>query len=228
MSFTTGHQVILVGESPAAWPVTTGEMESYKNRRGREDIIAFYQDRKGAPWREFSNFYRQKGHGFDFVLPLQLLEIAGVSDTESFAPVVHCDYSEKAIMLCEAAVMGNAVYYKKIASADSPAECKSLGREITPWHQERWNSVVCGVAVAVLRQKFAVPALRDVLLSTGDKLLCEATAGDKVWAIGISIKMPKVYEVPARWKGSNVLGYALMKVRSILQQEKQGSDNRHD
>jgi predicted NAD-dependent protein-ADP-ribosyltransferase YbiA (DUF1768 family) len=82
--------------------------------------------------------------------------------------------------------------------------------------------------VAILRQKFAVPDLRDVLLSTGDKVLCEATAGDKTWVIGISIKMPKVYEVPARWKGSNVLGWALMEVRSILRAEKEDNDRCRD
>ena len=57
-----------------------------------------------------------------------------------------------------------------------------------------------------MRQEFAVPALREVLLSTGDKILCEATKGDKNWAIGISLgKPPEVYAVPARWNGINAL-----------------------
>jgi hypothetical protein len=164
---------------PAGWAVVTEETPAtllerwHQQREPVGGIIAFYQDRKGNQWREFSNFYQRKGHSFDFVLLLELLEIAGVSDKEKrfFEPVVHCDFSEKAIMLCKAAVMGNATYYAKIAASETPKKAKILGRQISPWDHERWQRVVCGVAVAILRQKFAVPDLRDVLLSTGDKIL---------------------------------------------------------
>lgn len=198
-------------------------LEQWWGQCERVDVIAFYQDRKGNPWREFSNFYQNKGCGFDFALPTELLDLAGMEPNqdlrEPFTPVVHCDFSEKAIMLCKAAVMGDAVRYAEIAAAETPQRTKKLGRMVSPWYQERWNRVVCGVAVEVLRQKFSLPSLRKVLLSTGDKVLCEATTGDTTWAIGVSVKMPKVYEVPAHWRGSNVLGWALMEVRSKLRAE---------
>jgi ribA/ribD-fused uncharacterized protein len=176
-------------------------------------------------WREFLNFYQYKSHGFVFVLPLELLEIAGISPEdpsyELFQKQVFCDFSEKAIMLCKAAVMGNDRSYALIAAAETPQEeAKKLGRKVAaPWDPERWSLVVCGVAVAILHQKFMMPELRRVLLSTGDKTLCEATAGDQTWAIGISIKMPKIYQVPARWKGRNILGWALMETRKLLRNE---------
>ena len=224
---------------PANWRVTTGItpqtlLEQWHQMRDPLPIIAFYQDRKGNQWREFSNFYQHKDHGFDFVLPQELLDTSlGIDRDESqqqqqkqrreqlFEPIVHCEFSEKAIMLCKAAVMGNSQSYKRIANSKTPMEAKQLGRQITPWNDKVWETVVCGVAVSVIRQKFStkVPALQDVLLETGDKILCEATAGDKRWACGISIKMPKVYEVPARWKGSNVLGWALMHVRQEIKRK---------
>ena len=227
---------------PANWRVTIGItpqslLEQWKQIRDPQPtMIAFYQDRKGNLYREFSNFYQHKDHGFDFVLPQELLDIAtgiigGRRDNDNdkrqrqqrdilFEPIVHCEFSEKAIMLCKAAIMGNSEYYKRIANSKTPTEVKKLGRQITPWNDKLWESVVCGVAMSVIRQKFTTtntPALRDVLLSTGeDKILCEATAGDRRWACGISIKMPKVYEIPSRWKGSNVLGWALMQVRQEI------------
>jgi ribA/ribD-fused uncharacterized protein len=223
--------------SPADWTVRIGETPASLFASWREikvpmkNMIAFYQDRKGNEYREFSNFYHHKD-GFDFYLPQELLQIAGIIDTEQeekqhyhlFAPVVHCQCSETAIMLCKAAVMGDAETYGKVAAATTALEAKQLGRHVTPWDDERWDSVVCGVAVAVLLQKFGtVHRLREILFATGDDqvIICEATANDTQWAIGISIKQPKVYEVPARWKGSNILGWALMQVRSVLREEQQ-------
>lgn len=214
--------------NPADWSVLTGEtpqtlMASWRQQRERVDVIAFYQDRQGNPWREFSNFYQRTNDSFEFVLPRQLLDIAGVSEDhrDQYAPVIHCDFSEKAIMLCKAAVMGDANSYAAIAAATTPKDAKLLGRTVGPWNDERWQQVVCGVAVAALRQKFAVPTLRKKLQSTGHMVLAEATRQDKVWAIGINLNMPTVYQVPARWRGSNILGWALMQVREVQRAEDQ-------
>jgi len=213
----------------ANWSVVTGQTpaslsQHWSTQRERVGVIAFYQAREGIPWREFSNWYCKSGHGFDFALPQQLLAIAGINkptDLAKFDAVVHCETSEKAIMLCKAAVMGDAASYARIKASKMPKEAKILGRSVAPWDEERWQTVVCGIAHCVLWQKFtAVPALADILLSTGNSVLAEATAGDKTWAIGISMEMPKIYEVPARWKGSNVLGWALMQVRSDLRNER--------
>ena len=206
--------------------------ERWKTMKEPKDILAFYSDSKGEPWRVFSNFYNSQGHGFDFTVPNELFALSNVDEETKllFIPaVVHCDFSEKAIMLCKAAVMGDAQSYVKIVAAETPQEAKRLGQQVTPFDDARWRTVVCGVAVEVLYQKFAqVPDLRHILLSTGDKILCEATARDTIWAIGISIKMDKIYVVPARWKGSNILGWALMEVRAILRKEEQERDEKVD
>jgi ribA/ribD-fused uncharacterized protein len=223
MEQTSSSIGIVTGETPSSL------RERWKTMKESNAVIAFYGDKIGKPWREFSNFYQRQGHGYDFTVPSELFELSNMNEQtkQSFSPtVVHCDFSEKAIMLCKAAVMGDAQSYAKIVAATTPQEAKRLGRQVTPFDHERWNTVVCGVAKAISYQKFVqVPDLRRVLLSTGDRILCEATARDTTWAIGISIKMEKIYDVPARWKGSNVLGWALMEVRAILRQEEQDRDD---
>ena len=218
----------IANNNPAEWSVVTGETPTtlsvaWKAHKERVGVIAFYQDRKGTPWREFSNWYTHKHHGFTFILPQQLLDLAGIPQenrNDMFPPVVdNCQHSEKALMLCKAAAMGDSAQYIAIAAEASAAKCKRMGSNITSWDEDRWQHIICGVAFCILRQKFAVPALRAVLLDTGDKFLAEATAHDHTWAIGISIKMPTIYAVPAKWKGSNVLGWALMQVRAMIRQE---------
>jgi ribA/ribD-fused uncharacterized protein len=59
------------------------------------------------------------------------------------------------------------------------------------------------------------PALRDFLLGTGDRVLAEASPYDTVWGIGRSADEPEARH-PARWRGLNLLGFALMDVRSSL------------
>ena len=222
----------------ADWPILTGHtpatlIADWKKQCQPVGVIAFYRESRGAPWREFSNWYSKEG--FTFILPQQLLDLAGVTGDEDhrgtlFAPIVYCENSEKALMLCKAAAMGDATAYAAICASTSAKECKRLGSKITNWSEKRYNSVICGMAVCFLYQKFSSsPHLTQTLLLTGNKVLAEATAGDQTWAIGLSTKMPKVYEVPARWKGSNILGWALMQVREILRQEdeKRQKDQEH-
>lgn len=95
--------------------------------------------------------------------------------------------------------MGDVATYAAICAETLPKECKRLGRSVANWDEARYQVVVGGIAVCILDQKFAAsPHLTKTLFQTENKVLAEATAGDQRWAIRISIKMPKVYEVPAR------------------------------
>ena len=64
--------------------------------------------------------------------------------------------------------------------------------------------------------------LRKNLLDTGDATLVEASPFDKIWGIGLAPDNVHCND-PANWKGMNLLGKTLMKVRedlrSILQSE---------
>jgi ribA/ribD-fused uncharacterized protein len=57
------------------------------------------------------------------------------------------------------------------------------------------------------------PDMKEFLLGTGDEVIVEASPFDKIWGIGI-----KTYETdPLKWKGTNLLGFALMEVRDFLE-----------
>ncbi len=59
------------------------------------------------------------------------------------------------------------------------------------------------------------PELKDFLLSTGDLVLVEAGPGDCIWGIGLGQDNSKAQN-PETWRGQNLLGFALMDVRSTL------------
>ena len=58
-----------------------------------------------------------------------------------------------------------------------------------------------------------------MLLQTGDTLIAEATRDDRTWGIGIDVGDPLV-QIPSRWYGANILGWALMEVRAALRWRK--------
>lgn len=131
------------GQSLQARPATL--RMKWQQQRERVPVIDFYQYRKGHGWREIYNWYDHKGHGFDFVLPQQLLDLAGVVTISSthdslFPPVVYCENSEKAITLCKAAPLGDAASYSAIAQASTAKEAKEAkarGRRVQNWNNER-------------------------------------------------------------------------------------------
>ena len=57
--------------------------------------------------------------------------------------------------------------------------------------------------------------LREFLLSTGDSALVEASPYDNIWGIRLSANSPEARD-PFKWRGQNLLGFALMEVRDEL------------
>ncbi len=79
------------------------------------------------------------------------------------------------------------------------------------WERERFGIVVEGSV-----HKFAAhPALRRFLLDTGDRVLVEASPVDRVWGIGLAADDEAAMD-PERWRGPNLLGFALMAARERL------------
>ena len=58
--------------------------------------------------------------------------------------------------------------------------------------------------------------LKKLLLDTKDSVLAECAVNDRIWGIGCSMKDEKRFDMEM-WNGQNLLGFALMKVRSDLQ-----------
>jgi len=116
-------------------------------------------------------------------------------------------------------VFGDVSTYQKILAATDPATAKRLGRRVTPFDDRRWDAVVLDVAQSVVYSKFTGDdKCRRKLLSTGDKLICESTRSDRNWGTGLTIGEVG-YNQPWRWRGTNILGWALLEVRARLRNE---------
>ena len=54
--------------------------------------------------------------------------------------------------------------------------------------------------------------MKEALLDTGNKILVEGSPVDKVWGVGLNYNDEYILD-SSNWKGSNLLGKALMEVR---------------
>jgi ribA/ribD-fused uncharacterized protein len=82
--------------------------------------------------------------------------------------------------------------------------------------QDRWAAARYGIVVAGKLAKFGQhPDLRGFLRWTGRKVLVEASPYDRSWGIGMTATNPGTAR-PSRWRGLNLLGFALTQVREHL------------
>lgn len=119
-------------------------------------------------------------------------------------------------MMAEKARLFDASLVEQILEANTPAEAKKLGRKVENFENSVWESKRFDIVVQANLLKFGQNgALKEFLVSTGDRVLVEASPVDNVWGIGMATDHPNA-ENPSKWKGLNLLGYALMEVRSQL------------
>lgn len=103
-----------------------------------------------------------------------------------------------------------------ILAAEGPGQAKALGRTVPGFDERRWREHRLDIVVAGNRAKFEADArARDFLVGTGDRVLAEASPLDRVWGIGLARDHPDATD-PDRWRGENLLGIALMRVRDEL------------
>lgn len=124
--------------------------------------------------------------------------------------------AEHFMMAEKARLFGDQAVLEKILKATNPGAAKALGRHVTPfvedvWVQHRFH-IVCRANTAKFSQN---AALRAFIIRTGDKILVEASPTDRIWGIGMTATDPKANN-PNHWRGTNLLGFALMQVRQAL------------
>lgn len=96
---------------------------------------------------------------------------------------------------------------------------KALGRKVRGFDDVFWERYREDLIFKGLYAKFSQDEdLRQRLLATGDKILVEASPYDKIWGIGLS-RWDSAAQDMKQWKGLNLLGKVLMRVRSKLREE---------
>lgn len=124
--------------------------------------------------------------------------------------------AEQYMMAEKAKIFNDVDMLVEILETSEQARIKILGRMIQNFDEEVWNKEKYKVVVKANLHKFSQnPLLKDFLLSTGDKIIIEASPYDKIWGIGMN-EFDKDAVNPYKWKGENLLGFALMEVRDIL------------
>jgi ribA/ribD-fused uncharacterized protein len=124
--------------------------------------------------------------------------------------------AEQFMMAGKARLFGDEPMRAEIMKRVEPGEVKALGRRVQGFDEGRWKAARFELVVAGNRAKFAQDdALRNFLLSTRDEILVEASPMDTVWGIGYARDNPRAQSV-SEWRGLNLLGFALMRVRAEL------------
>ena len=100
-----------------------------------------------------------------------------------------------------------------------PKEMKAYGRAVANFDRETWDNACYGIVKKGNYSKFSQnPELLDFLLSTKNRILVEASPRDRIWGIGMGKANPDAL-CPLKWRGTNLLGFALTEVRDQLLQE---------
>lgn len=159
-------------------------------------IILFYGHTPGKPFACFSNWYPAE------------FEKDGIrfSNTEQY------------MMYRKALLMGDDEIAKEVLSTPDPKSVKALGRKVRNWNEDLWVKNRERIMFDGCLAKFSAPEnakMHAELLSTGNKVIAEASPYDKIWGIGMRSTDKGADEV-RKWKGLNLLGATLMKVRDTL------------
>lgn len=124
--------------------------------------------------------------------------------------------AEHFMMAEKAKLFGDEEIRRRIVSAPNPGAAKQLGRQVQGFDEQLWQQRRFDIVVAGNHAKFAQNhELGAYLLSTKKRVLVEASPVDRIWGIGLAEDDP-LAQNPELWRGLNLLGFALMKVRSKL------------
>jgi ribA/ribD-fused uncharacterized protein len=128
-------------------------------------------------------------------------------------------WAEQWMMAAKARLFCDREALAAILRAEEPLACKKIGRTVRNFDDGRWSVACFDLVVAGNIAKFSQnQPLCEHLLGSHDAILVEAAPRDNIWGIGLGRENPAVHD-PLRWRGRNLLGFALVKVRAVLRGE---------
>lgn len=124
--------------------------------------------------------------------------------------------AEHFMMAEKARLFGDDEASARVLSSKTPDAAKKFGRGVKGFDEAVWAQARFDIVVRANEAKFSQNApLRKFLLSTGDRVIVEASPVDPVWGIGLAANDAAALD-PHKWHGLNLLGFALMEVRTRL------------
>jgi ribA/ribD-fused uncharacterized protein len=124
--------------------------------------------------------------------------------------------AEQYMMYGKAPLFGDAEMAAKILEAASPRQHKALGRNVRHFAEPAWKAQREQIVADGNRAKFTQnPELRQALLDTAGTQLVEASPFDRIWGIGLAAGDRRADD-PSQWRGQNLLGKILTRVRDEL------------
>ena len=123
---------------------------------------------------------------------------------------------EQYMMYMKATLFNDTNIVSQIMETSDVGKKKALGRSVSNYNDIIWNGMRQPIIFKGLMEKFKQNEnLKTELLKTGDAILAECAVQDQIWGIGLSMKDPNKNDM-TRWRGTNLLGFSLMLVRSEL------------
>ena len=103
-----------------------------------------------------------------------------------------------------------------ILKTSDPEKVKQLGKKIQGFQKDEWYKVATEYMYQAMFLKFSQnESLRGFLISTSGNRLIEASAVDKFWGIGQSLRSRDLFN-DTKWTGKNRAGTTLERVRQAL------------
>ena len=125
--------------------------------------------------------------------------------------------SEQLFMYFKAAYFSDWETAKEIVEKGQiPKIAKDLGRKIKGYNEEEWATVREEMMYKAIMIKFkSSEELKQKLIDTYPKILVEGTPMDPVWGVMIKWDDDRILD-EKNWRGQNLLGKVLMRVRNNL------------
>ena len=126
--------------------------------------------------------------------------------------------SEQCFMAKKAEFFGDIDIYNKILDAKTPKTAKSLGRKVQCFDADKWLEVCFDKMYEAVYAKFSQNEdLKEFILSKDfeDKDFVEGSPFDGIWGVKMDYRNPDI-DNENNWKGQNLLGKVLNKVRNDL------------
>lgn len=140
---------------------------------------------------------------------------------------VKYETAEHFMMAQKALLFDNKEIFEKIIADPNPARVKALGREVTGFDEDKWAQKRFDIVLQGNIAKFSQnPLLKEFLLRgclatipednrKNHIIFVEASPFDNIWGIGVAESDVRAHN-PLQWRGENLLGFVLTRVREVL------------